>query len=201
VTNRHESDFPDSFRFCWLRIAGSASLAISIALLLVRFRELESVLGAVARLASTDGSVSAQNRAFFAAFVFGAAVLTGCVGIALFAYSMPRGRRVLATVIGWDALRLNGLRVPNAYAVLACSTALGIGLIALWLLSERLGGIPRTLFAKEGPSETLTFVLDMAAAGLCVAAALRFRLRDTKMLRVVQLGTDAVRFQDSGGMG
>jgi hypothetical protein len=167
--------------------AGAALLLVALVLALGRFPGFGLVVSSLGGLLGGDGVVSAQDRVFLAGFLLTATTLSAVSGLLLLAFSIPRYRRFLAAIIGWDALAVFELRVPNPYLVLAGSSALGLGLIALWLIAERIGGPMAGLLSKEGPLETLSFLLNLTAAGLCAVAAMRWKVWTPKSLRAVPL--------------
>jgi hypothetical protein len=167
--------------------AGAALLLVALVLALGRFPAFGLVVRSLASLLGGDGVVSAQDRGFLAGFLLAATAVSAVSGLLLVGFSIPRCRRLLAAIIGWDALAGLGLRVPNPYLVLVGSSALGLGLIALWLIAERIGGPMTSLISKEGPLETLSFFLDLTAAGLCAVAAMRWKVWTPKSLRAVPL--------------
>lgn len=166
----------------WL---GAALLAASCALLAARFLAFDEALEVASALLGRDGSVSAANRAAFAATLLIAAAAMSAGGALFMATGHSHFRRRILALIGWDALAAQGLRVPRADVVFVASSALGIGFVALWLLSPRLGSPWTALFVKEGPAELLTFLLEISAAALCVGAAFQWKLRDPPSLKAV----------------
>lgn len=171
----------------WLLAAGGVALLVSVAVLYARFCAFESVLRVAMHAFSAHGTVSPEQRAAFAMTLVEAAVLAAAAGVFLIALAIPRWRRLVSSAVCWDALRSWNLATPNPYLVLPCATLAGLLVIGMWLQRGRLGPFVQYLFAKEGPFEDVTFVLELAGAFLCFAAAWRWKVREPNSLRLVRL--------------
>ena len=83
-----------------------------------------------------------------------------------------------------DPLARWGLDTPNTRLVLIFATLCGLFVVGLWRVRGRLGPFVQGLFAKEGPFEAVTFVLELIGALLCFAAAWNWRLQSPAWLRI-----------------
>ena len=158
-----------------LVIAAGGCCAAALILVGARLYAFEIVIAAAAAFLSADGIVEAGNRRMLSAALIAAAALAALAAALLFALSVPAWRAALDAFAAWDPLRRVGLDVPSPHLVLAFSTALGMLVIAAFLVSRRLGGLLGWMFEKEGPLEFLTVVLELAAAVWCFAAARRWQ--------------------------
>ena len=170
-----------------LRVAAAIAFACAFALLEARFAGYEAVLRFVTASFSVDGVVTPAGRLQLTRLLVSAALRTATLGIFLLVLANRRWRARLAAIMRWDPLRTYGLATPNASWVLVCSVGVGALLIAVWELRARLGSTAGLLFAKEGPLEDATFVLELVAAWLCGLAAFRFRRRAQVLPQTVPL--------------
>jgi uncharacterized protein (TIRG00374 family) len=164
--------------------AGGIALLVAVALLLARFPAFEFALRIATGVLSADGTVSQEHRAEFAKLLLAAAGIAAAAGSLLIVLSIPRWRRTFVAAVRWDALHSLNLAMPNPFLVLASATLSGLLPIGLWLQRGRLGPFIQHLFAKEGPFEDVTFILELAAALLCFAAAWRWSIRDPRSMRL-----------------
>jgi uncharacterized protein (TIRG00374 family) len=168
----------------WLLGAGGIAVLVAVALLLARFPAFESALRMATRVLSADGTASQEHRAAFARLLLAAAGSAAVAGVLLIILSISRWRRTFVAAIRWDALHSWNLVVPNPFLVLASATLSGLLPIGLWLQRGRLGPFIQHLFAKEGPFEDVTFILELAGALLCLAAAWCWSIRHPRSMRL-----------------
>jgi hypothetical protein len=186
-TEQHSAVGTDEERSRWLLAGGVIAFLIALAGLYARFPAFEAVLQVAVRLLSAHGTLSAEHRAAFARDLLAAVVFAAAAGAFLIALSIPRWRRRVDTAIRWDAMRDWRLATPNPYLVITCATLAGVLVIGTWLQQARLGPFVRYLFTKEGPFEDVTFVLELAGAGLCFLAAWRWRIREPFSVRFARV--------------
>lgn len=63
---------------------------------------------------------------------------------------------------------------PNPFAVLLAASLAGAVIVALWRFQHQIGAGTVHLFAKEGPLENVTFILEMAGAWWAASAVWQF---------------------------
>jgi hypothetical protein len=170
-----------------LMIGGIACFAIAIALGGAYLYAFEAVIAAAAAFVSADGVVEEANRRALSAILLFAIALAALTGASMLALAVPAWRSWAGVLVAWDPLGVLGLRVPNAYLMQTFSLTLGALVIAMHLAGQRLGGALGPMFQKEGPFELLTALLELAAAGWCIAAAYGWKRRMNFLTRVVPM--------------
>lgn len=167
-----------------LRRAAEILLFCAFLIVLLRLAAFDVAVW-LADALSAGGSISVEGRRKLSVLLIGGAVVLGVIGAFLATLCNARWRNFVDAVFRSDALRVRGLSTPSAYRLLTWSASLGLLVIALWILRGRLGAVVQSLFNKEGFFETVTFVLELAAAALCAMAARHWRHRDERFGRAV----------------
>jgi hypothetical protein len=94
--------------------------------------------------------------------------------------SVPVSRVLLTRATGFIDSGMAAVRAgerpgePNRIGVLVAASLAGLAIVSLWRFQHQLGPSFVALFAKEGPLENVTYILELIAAALCATAVWRF---------------------------
>lgn len=157
--------------------AGLCVLAAALIVLAARFLAFDTVLTLATHAFSADGVTSLQSRSKLGRLLIDASLAGVAVALVLIYLSNVRRLNLLQSILEWDALRLRGLTTPDPGWVLLTSSTAGVLIAGSWILHKRIGLGIGFVFAKEGPLEYVTFVLELLAALLCGIAAVRWKKR------------------------
>lgn len=158
----------------WLCLAAS-SIAVVVAVLVLRVFTLDGLIALLAEQWSGDGRISVQNRARIGNLLVELALWAGVFGLFALTMSRSEGRAWMRSMLD-DPLATSRHSVPNPATVLVLSAVSGVAIVALWVVHVRTPLRLDWLYAKEGSLEFLTFAC-MIGAALWSGAAARYSIR------------------------